>query len=274
MLLVGMMVSAVGFGAFLSDFSPGRLIQVLQASALMSLVLNVIALWKQESRVRVPVHLRQKSETFQQSWTRFCHGGQAIRRLIAVGLGTMAFSMEDILLEPYGGEILHLSVGTTTALTATLAMGGLLGFSLASNILSKGFDPFRMASIGALCGIPAFLAVILSATVDSSALFALGILFIGFGGGLFGHGTLTATMNLAPPGQSGLALGAWGAVQATAAGLAIAAGGVIRDLIDTFYQAPLGYDFVYSIEIVMLVITVITMLPLMKKTLHVVPASH
>jgi BCD family chlorophyll transporter-like MFS transporter len=186
----------------------------------------------------------------------------------------MAFSMEDILLEPYGGEILHLSVGTTTALTATLAMGGLLGFSLASNILSKGFDPFRMASIGALCGIPAFLAVILSATVDSSALFALGILFIGFGGGLFGHGTLTATMNLAPPGQSGLALGAWGAVQATAAGLAIAAGGVIRDLIDTFYQAPLGYDFVYSIEIVMLVITVITMLPLMKKTLHVVPASH
>ena len=274
MLLVGMMVSAVGFGAFLSDFSPGRLIQVLQASALLSLVLNVIALWKQESRVRVPLHQRQKSETFQESWTRFCHGGQAIRRLVAVGLGTMAFSMEDILLEPYGGEILHLSVGTTTALTATLALGGLLGFSLASNILSKGFDPFRMASIGALCGIPAFLAVILSAAVDSSVLFALGILFIGFGGGLFGHGTLTATMNLAPPGQSGLALGAWGAVQATAAGLAIAAGGVIRDLIDTFYQAPLGYDFVYSIEIVMLAITVITMLPLMKKPPHVVRASH
>ena len=274
MLLVGMMVSAMGFGAFLSDFRPGRLIKVLQASALLSLVLNVIALWKQESRVRVPLHQRQKSETFQESWTRFCHGGQAIRRLIAVGLGTMAFSMEDILLEPYGGEILHLSVGTTTALTATLALGGLLGFSLASNILSKGFDPFRMASIGALCGIPAFLAVILSAAVDSSALFALGILFIGFGGGLFGHGTLTATMNLAPPGQSGLALGAWGAVQATAAGLAIAAGGVIRDLIDTFYQAPLGYDFVYSIEIVMLAITVITMLPLMKKPPHVVRASH
>ena len=274
MLLVGMMVSAMGFGAFLSDFSPGRLIQVLQASALLSLVLNVIALWKQESRVRVPLHQRQKSETFQESWTRFCHGGQAIRRLVAVGLGTMAFSMEDILLEPYGGEILHLSVGTTTALTATLALGGLLGFSLASNILSKGFDPFRMASIGALCGIPAFLAVILSAAVDSSVLFALGILFIGFGGGLFGHGTLTATMNLAPPGQSGLALGAWGAVQATAAGLAIAAGGVIRDLIDTFYQAPLGYDFVYSIEIVMLAITVITMLPLMKKPPHVVRASH
>jgi BCD family chlorophyll transporter-like MFS transporter len=265
MLLVGMMLSAVGFGAFLSDFSPGRLIQVIQAAAILTLVLNVIALWKQESRVRIPLNQRPKNATFQESWARFCHGGQAIRRLIAVGMGTMAFSMEDILLEPYGGEILHLSVGATTALTATLALGGLLGFALASNVLGKGFDPFRMASIGAFCGIPAFLAVILSAPVGSALMFAIGITAIGFGGGLFGHGTLTATMNLAPRGQSGLALGAWGAVQATAAGVAIAAGGVIRDLVDALYQAPLGYDAVYALEMVMLVVTMLTMMPLIKK---------
>ena len=96
-------------------------------------------------------------------------------------------------------------------------------------------------------------------------MFAIGICAIGFGGGLFGHGTLTATMNLAPRGQSGLALGAWGAVQATAAGVAIAAGGVIRDLIDALYQAPLGYDAVYALEIVMLVVTMLTMMPLIKK---------
>jgi BCD family chlorophyll transporter-like MFS transporter len=265
MLLVGMMLSAVGFGTFLGDFSPGRLIQVIQTAAILTLVLNVCALWKQESRVRIPLNQRPKNATFQESWARFCHGGQAIRRLIAVGMGTMAFSMEDILLEPYGGEILHLSVGATTALTATLALGGLLGFALASNVLGKGFDPFKMASIGAFCGIPAFLAVILSASVGSALMFAIGITAIGFGGGLFGHGTLTATMNLAPRGQSGLALGAWGAVQATAAGVAIAAGGVIRDLIDALYQAPLGYNAVYTLEIVMLVVTMLTMMPLIKK---------
>ena len=271
MLLVGMIISAVGFGTFLSDFSPGRLIQVIQAAAILTLVLNVIALWKQESRVRIPLNQRPKNETFQESWTRFCHGGQAIRRLIAVGMGTMAFSMEDILLEPYGGEILHLSVGATTALTATLALGGLLGFALASNVLGKGYDPFKMASIGAFCGIPAFLAVILSASMGSALMFAIGIGAIGFGGGLFGHGTLTATMNLAPRGQSGLALGAWGAVQATAAGVAIATGGVIRDLIDALYQAPLGYDIVYALEIMMLVITMLTMMPLIKKLPQTVP---
>ena len=174
--------------------------------------------------------------------------------------------MEDILLEPYGGEVLHLSVGATTALTATLAMGGLFGFGLASKVLSKGFDPFRMAIWGAMVGIPGFLSVIYSGSIDSGWLFASGIFLIGFGGGLFGHGTLTATMNLAPQGQSGLALGAWGAVQATAAGAAIAVGGVIRDVIDAVYQAPSGYDVVYSIEVGMLLVTIMTMMPLLRKS--------
>ena len=83
-------------------------------------------------------------------------GGNAIRRLIAIGLGTMAFSMEDVLLEPYGGQILHLAVSDTTKLTATWAIGGLFGFGLASRILSRGFDPFRMALYGALVGHSGF----------------------------------------------------------------------------------------------------------------------
>ena len=134
----------------------------------------------------------------------------------------MAFNMEEVLLEPFGGEILQLSVGSTTTLTATLATGALSGFALASVVLGRGYDPFRMASIGAWVGIPAFLAVIASASMQSTLLFALGTGLIGLGSGLFGHGTLTATMQAAPPHQTGLSLGTWGAVQATAAGLAIA----------------------------------------------------
>lgn len=264
MLLIGMMFSALIFGWFLKEFTPGRLIQVIQASAVITLVLNTVALWKQERRAAIPAKGLAPAESFQQSWLRFCEGGQALRRLTAVGLGTIAFSMEDILLEPYGGEVLNLSVGATTALTATLALGGLFGFALASIILSKGFNPFRMASLGAMCAVPAFMAVIFSAALNSPLMFAMGIFFIGFGGGLFGHGTLTATMNLAPAGQSGLALGSWGAVQASAAGLAIAASGVIRDAVDASYGAPVGYNFVYTIEILMLIVTVITIIPLKK----------
>ncbi len=265
MLLIGMSVSAVVFGILLHDFSPGRLVQVIQGAALLTMILNVISLWKQETRRRKVRSDQDDNPTFRQAWQLFQRGGNATRRLLAVGLGTMAFTMEDILLEPYGGEILNMSVGATTSLTATLAIGGLLGFGLASHILGKGADPFRMASAGALVGLPAFISVIAAAPLDSPLLFSFGILLIGFGGGLFGHGTLTATMNLAPKNQVGLALGAWGAVQASAAGVAIALGGVIRDVV-AFFAGPLsGYLVVYAIELILLIVTMLVMAPLFRQ---------
>ena len=264
MMLVGMIASALIFGELLAEYSPGRLIQVIQGAAIVIMVLNVVALWKQECRDRARVAAREVSVSFSESWSIFCKGNHAIRRLLAVGLGTMAFTMEDILLEPYGGEILNMSVGATTSLTATLAIGGLLGFALASHVLGKGYDAFRMAMNGAFVGLPAFLAVILAAPLGSPTLFAFGILLIGFGSGLFGHGTLTATMRLASKKQSGLALGAWGAVQATAAGTAIALGGVIRDLASPLAGAAGGYIVVYIIEIVLLLAAIVVMLPLIK----------
>jgi BCD family chlorophyll transporter-like MFS transporter len=265
MLLLGMIVSALLFGTLLADFTPGRLIQVIQGAALATMVLNVTALWKQEGRHRSTQPSRQ-DPTFKESWAAFTSGNDALRRLIAVGLGTMAFSMEDVLLEPYGGEILHLSVAATTALTATLALGGLSGFALASFVLNRGMDPFRMASIGAQVGVPAFVAVICSDHMGSPALFSAGVFLIGFGGGLFGHGTLTATMNLAPKEQSGLALGAWGAVQASAAGLAIALGGIIRDVVATQTASATAYAAVYAIEIGLLIGTMYAMSPLIRRT--------
>jgi BCD family chlorophyll transporter-like MFS transporter len=283
MLLFGMIFSALLFGALLVDFTPGRLVQVIQGAAVATMLLNLIALWKQETRVpsRLAASQQAKQPTFREAWDSFSQGDSAIRRLVAVGLGTMAFSMEDILLEPYGGQVLHLTVGATTKLTATLAVGGLLGFGLASRVLSRGADPFRMASFGALVGIPAFLAVISAAPLSSPLLFGLGTLLIGFGGGLFGHGTLTATMNFAPEDQRGLALGAWGAVQASAAGIAIALGGIIRDIVaglagqNTFGPAlngpATGYAFVYSLEIVLLFAALAAMSPLIRSNQQRVP---
>ena len=102
------------------------------------------------------------------------------------------------------------------------------------------------------------------------------LFLIGFGGGLFGHGTLTATMNLAPPEQRGLALGAWGAVQATGAGVAVALGGVIRDIVnyfamnnmlgETLADPSTGYVIVYFLEMVLLIATIVAMAPLIKSS--------
>ncbi len=269
MLLFGMIASAFIFAALLEDFTPGRLIEVVQGAAVATMALNLVALWKQETRDPKLLEKSIKMPSFRESWSSFTQGDRAVRRLIAVGLGTMGFSMGDVLLEPYGGEILHLTVAQTTMMTATLAVGGLTGFALASRVLGRGYDPFRMARHGAMTGAPAFLAVIFAAFVGSQGLFALGTFFIGFGAGLFGHGTLTATMNLAPEGQKGLALGSWGAVQASAAGAAIALGGVIRDSAAGHWAiqdlgAAGGYIVVYGLEVSLLLTTLITMSPLLR----------
>ncbi len=265
MLLAGSIVSALVFGWLLEDFTPARLIQVIQGAAVTTIALNLLALWKQETRRPLRGAVAQAQPTFRQSWGSFAEGDHALRRLLAVGLGTMAFSMQDVLLEPYGGQVLQLSVSSTTRLTATLALGGLIGFSLASRVLGRGADPFRIAGQGAWVGVPAFLAVILASPLGSPWLFALGVLAIGFGGGLFSHGTLTATMNLAPREQTGLALGAWGAVQATAAGLAVALGGLIRDLASVAGGAAGGYMVVYSLEVLLLLATLVAMSPLLRR---------
>ena len=265
MLLVGMILSALLFGYWLRDFSPGALIRSVQAAAVLTLVLNITALWKQEARTRRLGDPHEEDVDFVAAMKHFTQGENALRRLLAVGVGTMAFSMGDVLLEPFGGEILHLEVSDTTLLTALLALGGLTGFAWASRVLGRGADPFRMACGGVWVGIPAFLAVLVSAPQASLLLFALGTWRIGFGAGLFGHGTLTATMNHAPPGQAGLALGAWGAVQATAAGLAMGLGGIIRDLMALVVDSGTAYAFVYSLEVVLLLITLYAMYPLIAK---------
>jgi BCD family chlorophyll transporter-like MFS transporter len=272
-LLVGSIVSALAFGAFLADFSPGRLIQVIQASAVITVTLNFIATWKQEARrpARLLDAPLPPAPSFRESWDAFIVQNQARRRLVVIGAGTLAFTMADILLEPYGGQVLGLGVGATTKLTATFAGGSLVGFTLASQILSRGGDPFRMAGAGALIGLPALAMVIASASMQAPQLFTVGVLIMGLGAGLFGHGTLTATMQAAPADQVGIALGAWGAVQATAAGVGAASGGIIRDLASGWaISSPWpkianGYVSVYLLEMALLGLTLVAMVPLLRK---------
>ncbi len=274
MLLLGMVFSAIVLGALLRDFSAPRLIQVIQGAAVLCAVLNLVALWKQEARdpARTAHHLPRP--TFRQSWRAFVEGGRSIRLLVTVALGTAAFTMQDILLEPYGGEILGLSVSATTMLTALLAGGTLVGLALAAQKLSRGHDPHRLAGYGAVVGVFAFSAIIFSAPIESLFLFRAGTALIGFGAGLFAVGTMTAAMALAKGGNSGMALGAWGAVHATATGGAMALGGALRDfagglaergaLGPALSDASVGYYAVYHIEILLLFAALVAIGPLVR----------
>jgi len=275
MLLLGMVGSSLVFGWLLSgEFSPLRLIQTIQGAAVVTLLLNVIALWKQEPRNLERLQ-EPKSETrFAIAWRDFTAPTHTRRLLATVGFGTAAFSMQDVLLEPYGGQILSMEVGATSQLTALSAGGALVAFGLAARALKRGADPLRVAAIGALMGILAFAAVVFAEPLSSAMLFRVGALLIGFGGGLFSVGTLLAAMALRKS-DNGLALGAWGAVQATAAGVSIALGGAACNLIGelavrgemgpALASPATGYMFVYHFEIALLFAALIAVGPLTRR---------
>jgi BCD family chlorophyll transporter-like MFS transporter len=275
MLLLGTMVSALVIGAALADFSATRLVQVIQGAALASLLLNIAATWKQESRrPRAEVASQPPAPPFGEVWSALIAEDNSRRLLVSVGIGTAAFTMQDVLLEPYGGEILGLPVGATTTLTALWALGALFGFALAGARLARGSEPHRLAGFGCVAGLAAFTLVIFAAPASNPLLLMAGAALIGFGGGLFMVGTLVAAMTLARNSPSGLALGAWGAVQASAAGAAILLGGILRDAIaatatsgelgQTLAMRATGYGAVYAVEIVLLLLTIAVLGPLVR----------
>lgn len=272
MLLAGMMISALVFALVLADFSQLQLIRVVQAAAVATMILNCVSLWKQERRNPSHRQDRVPARAFLEAWRDFVEKPGAKRFLWATGLGTAAFNMQDILLEPYGAEVLLLPVSQTTALSAFSASGMLIAFALAARALSRGYAALKLAAAGALVGVFAFAAVIFSGPLQSPDLFRVGASLIGFGGGLFAVGTLITAMNLEQGIYKGLALGAWGAVQASAAGVAIGAGGVLRDLFkipmlsgawgEALQNAVMPYSAVYHLEIALLFLTLVLIGPL------------
>jgi BCD family chlorophyll transporter-like MFS transporter len=272
-LLLGLIISSALYGVLLQDFSPLRLIQVIQGSAVLVLGLNLLALWKQEARSERRGAREQGG--FGRHWRELMAEPQMRRFLWATALGSCAFGMQDIVLEPYGAQVLGLGVGATSGLTAVGALGSLLAFALSARVLGRHMGACGLAGVGAVVGLLAFALVIFSGPLQSVPLFKLGVGLVGFGAGLFGVGMLVNAMTYGDARLSGLALGAWGAVQATSAGVAMALGGLIRDGVDALaqtgqlgqaLQSPLtGYSFVYHFEMYLLWVVLIALGPMARR---------
>ncbi|MGL4443938.1 MAG: PucC family protein, partial [Alsobacter sp.] len=218
---------------------------------------------------------RELERPFSESWAAFRQDPRATRLLVTVALGTLGFSMQDIILEPYGGQILGLSVGATTLLTAMMTGGTLFGLAVAARALASGFDPHRLAGTGIMIGIVGFSLVIFASPFASAGLFRAGTVLVGLGGGLFAVSVLVAAMDLASKSDSGIALGAWGAVQATAAGVGLFLGGALRDILqrlaadgalgETLSTPITGYSVVYHLEILVLFASLVALGPLVRR---------
>jgi BCD family chlorophyll transporter-like MFS transporter len=151
----------------------------------------------------------------------------------------------------------------------------LLAMALSARYLGNAGEPIRLAAYGSVVGVFAFAAVIIAGAVDSLGLFAAGTFLIGVGNGLFAVGTLTAAMLLAGNATAGIVIGTWGAVQATAAGIAVFMGGALRDITEALihrgsfatdlFGSATPYGAVYHLEIIILFASLIALGPLVRR---------
>lgn len=260
LLILGTVISAMIVGGMIMDYSHRRLIQVMQGSAVTFVILTFLALVGQE-RLQRDGTVVSKTETVRvrlSLWesVRMLGKEKALQGLFAViFIATMAFATHDVLLEPYGGEVLNMSVSATMRLTALWGISMILGVGAAGYLLWRKVSPALLMAIGCLIGLVGFGVISIASDGTMVNMFRMGVGMISLGRGLFVVGSVILVMSLTDIAHAGLFLGIWGIIQAMAQGIGTIGGGVMRDVVqhasgNTVY----GYTAVYATSLLLLVI--------------------
>ncbi len=255
MMIAGIVVTAIVTGALLDPFSFPRLVGVTAGTGAVALLVTAAAVWGVESRIAVPLPAEIEAKTsFRESLADAWADPQARLFTVFVFISMLAYSMQDLILEPYAGLVFGMSPGETTKLSGLQNGGVLFGmvlFGLAGSVVSrKNPGVLKLFTAGGCLASAAALAALgLSAAAPAGWPLQLNVLALGFGNGVFAVAAIASMMTLAGragPKRVGLRMGLWGAAQGIAFGLGGFAGtvgvGVLR-LADFSIGAAYGAVF-------------------------------
>lgn len=262
MLILGTVVSAIIVSGMLVEYSHQRLIQVMQGSAVVFVILTVIALWQQE-RLRPDGSIDSDLETVRvrlSLWEsiRLLGGQKVLQGLFGIiFIATMAFATHDVLLEPYGGQVLDMSVSSTMQLTALWGIAMIVGVVLAAVLLWRKQSPAILIGLGCTLGLVGFGVISYASDAALINPFRIGVGLISMGRGLFLVGSVILVMSLTDVSHAGLFLGVWGIVQGIAQGIGTIGGGAVRDIAQSITGSViLGYTIVYTTSLVLLLLVI------------------
>ncbi len=237
LMIVGIIVSAGVASWFLTPFGPERLLAVAGGIAVGAFVLASLAVAGVErampvtATVRAPVALRPALIAL---WA----DDEARRFTIFVFVSMLAYSMQDMILEPFAGLMFGFTPAQSTGLSATQHMGVLAGMILvgvgAGSFGGQTAGGLKRWTVGGCIGSAlALAALVLAARLAPDWPFATNVALLGFANGVFAVSAIGAMMALAGAGgdhDEGLRMGVWGAAQAIAFGLGGLTGAVGVDL--------------------------------------------
>lgn len=269
MLMLGTIASSLFVGQFLQDYNHVKLIRVMQGTAVLFVVLTAISLLGKErlnrnGTVRGVTDQVAVRQTLWES-VRLLAGQPLLRNMfIVLFLATMAFTTQDVLLEPYGGQVLGMSVTATTQLTALWGAAMLVAIGSAGLWLWRGRGSLALLAAGCTLGALGYGVVSLAGNGAQISLFRGGVALIGAGRGLFLVGGIALIMALTEQAHAGLFLGLWGVSQAIAQGVGTIGGGITRDIAQhVTSNVATGYTVVYLAALGVLVFALV-LLPIMR----------
>lgn len=236
MMIVGFAVTAGVAGRFLDPYSAVRLMTVSGVVSLIAVSVTLLALWGVEGPGRLaasssPAQAGQAAKPdFMAALREVWREPDARRFTIFVFVSMLAYSTQDLILEPFAGAVFGYSPGASTQLAGVQHGGTLTGMLLAA-LAGRRVGGARLGSLrawtvgGCLASGVALLGLVVAGSVAPHWPLRANVFLLGVANGAFSIAAIGSMMSLASghntsghntEGQprEGTRMGLWGAAQA------------------------------------------------------------
>ena len=270
MMIVGFIVTSVLAGKMLEPFSMLRLVEVTAVVAATAFLVTCAAVSRIETRSAGARERQQRGlndATAEQGFVaalREVWNEPHSRRLAGfVFVSMLAYSAQDLVLEPFAGAVFGLTPGESTRLSGMMSSGTLIGMLIVAVICTAGAHTragaLRAWTIGG-CVASALMLLTLAVAglVGPSWPLRPTVFALGLANGAFAVAAIGSMMGLVGRGRQsreGTRMGLWGAAQAMAFGLGGIAATATVDLARWLTgSVTLAYGLVFVLEAVLFVV--------------------
>ncbi len=267
MMILGFAISAPLAGHFLDPYSQTRLVQVTGTVCAIAFLGACAAIVGVEPRgARATPIAKVSHASFRQTFAEVWREPAARRFTIFIFVSMLAYSAQELLVEPYAGLVFSMTPGATTKLAGVQHGGVLVGMLsvafLASAVGGPILGSLRVWTIGGcLASALSLVAIALSGGSESAELLRACVFALGVSNGAFAVAAIGSMMSLASHGadaREGTRMGLWGAAQAIAFGLGGFAGATAVDLARRFLASPItAYGAAFFGEALLFVISAV-----------------
>ncbi|HEY43070.1 MAG TPA: BCD family MFS transporter [Anaerolineae bacterium] len=254
MMMIGILAGVFLGVGILEQYSQDRLIALFVIMGAIVMGLTLISVWG----IEPPLHAMPSSDaiTGRQAWALMISGRQTRIFFLFLFSGILFLFLQNVVLEPFGGDVLGMSVGETTRFNAFQMVGVLSGMALAGSWLSNRWGNKLTVGMGLLISSISFIALGLVSLTHGTHWVNMIVLLMGFGMGLFNVGGLAIMMGMSVGGRTGIYMGAWTLAQAMANGLASVGGGLVHDVVLLISNSEaVAYASIFFLEAFGLIVT-------------------